>query len=408
VSGSRARLSRRARARARGRSGIIGPVERSAVVTSEGGLVADDARLWRAVGVFRVAALLYAGLLHVRVDDEYRHGWGGWAVLAVLAVWTGYLLVRADRRPRALWADLALACAAVLATRFLDDPERVVAGAQTLPSIYAASPVLAFAVWRGWRAGLGAALTVAAADVAEVGGRLSTTTVNNIVLLVLAGTVVGYAVELFRAGRRDLARAVAVEAASRERERLAADIHDSVLQVLAYVRKRGGEVGGEAAEIARLAGEQEVRLRALIATGEPVSTAGGEQDVRAVLGALATGRVSVTGPAEPVLVPARAAGAVCGAVRAALDNVAQHAGPAALAWVLVEDEDDAVTVTVRDDGVGMPAGRLDAAEHEGRLGVVASIRGRIEDVGGTVSVVSAPGEGTEVELRVPRARGRTT
>jgi len=65
-------------------------------------------------------------------------------------------------------------------------------------------------------------------------------------------------------------------------------------------------------------------------------------------------------------------------------------------------------VTVRDDGVGMPAGRLDAAEHEGRLGVVASIRGRIEDVGGTVSVVSAPGEGTEVELRVPRARGRTT
>ena len=34
------------------------------------------------------------------------------------------------------------------------------------------------------------------------------------------------------------------------RERLAADIHDSVLQVLAYVRRRGHEAGGEAAEIA--------------------------------------------------------------------------------------------------------------------------------------------------------------
>jgi signal transduction histidine kinase len=76
--------------------------------------------------------------------------------------------------------------------------------------------------------------------------------------------------------------------------------------------------------------------------------------------------------------------------------------------VLVEDEDGAVTVTVRDDGAGMPSGRLADAEREGRLGVAASIRGRIEDVGGSVSVLSAPGEGTEVELRVPRARGRTT
>ena len=92
------------------------------------------------------------------------------------------------------------------------------------------------------------------------------------------------------------------------------------------------------------------------------------------------------------------------AVRAALDNVERHAGPGASAWVLVEDEDDAVTVTVRDDGAGMPAGRLEAAEREGRLGVAASIRARVEDVGGTAVVVSAPGQGTEVELRVPRRR----
>jgi signal transduction histidine kinase len=369
--------------------------------------LADDARLWRAVGVFRIAALLYAAVLHVRVDQDYRRPWGGWAgwgVLAVLGLWTAYLVVRRDRRPAAMAVDLGLACLAVLATRLLDDPDRIAGGAQTLPSIYPAAAVLAFAIWRGWRAGLGAALVVALADLIEVGGRLSAATVNNIVLLVLAGAIVGYAAELFRAGRRDLARAVAVEAATRERERLAADIHDSVLQVLAYVRKRGEQVGGEAAEIGRLAGEQEIRLRALVATGEVVSAAGGEQDVRAALGALATGRVSVTGPATPVTLPARVATAVSGAVRAALDNVERHAGPAAQAWVLVEDEDAAVTVTVRDDGIGIPPGRLADAEREGRLGVAASIRARIEDVGGRVSLLSAPGQGCEVEIRVPRQK----
>ena len=54
-------------------------------------------------------------------------------------------------------------------------------------------------------------------------------------------------------------------------------------------------------------------------------------------------------------------------------------------------------------GPGMPAGRLEQAEAEGRLGVARSVRGRVEDLGGTVTVVSAPGQGTEVELRVPRS-----
>ena len=58
--------------------------------------------------------------------------------------------------------------------------------------------------------------------------------------------------------------AAAVEAASRERERLARGIHDSVLQVLALVQRRGAEAGGEAAELGRLAGEQEAALRSLV------------------------------------------------------------------------------------------------------------------------------------------------
>jgi len=247
-----------------------------------------------------------------------------------------------------------------------------------------------------------AAVVVAAADVVEVSPHGSSSTVDSVVQLVLVGVVVGYTAELYAAGRRDLALAVAVGAAGRERERLAADIHDSVMQVLAYVQWRGSEVGGEAAELGRLAGEQEARLRAMVSTGPTRLSADGAADVRALLAGLAGRQVSVSGPAGPVMLPDQTAAAVVGAVTAALDNVRRHSGAQAKAWLLVEDEDGVVTVTVRDDGVGFAEGRLDEAALEGRLGVCAAIRGRINEIGGEVRVLSAPGAGTEIELQVRR------
>lgn len=79
-----------------------------------------------------------------------------------------------------------------------------------------------------------------------------------------------------------------------------------------------------------------------------------------------------------------------------------HAGAEAQAWILVEDEPHAVIVTVRDDGPGIPEGRLADAEREGRLGVALSIRGRLRDLGGSAEWISVPGQGTEVELTVPK------
>ncbi len=374
----------------------------------------DDARLWRAVDIFRLLALAYAVLAYALDSSGRARPWLGWVLLAGMAGWTA--VMTASRRGRApssalLAVDLAVACAAVLSTLAVDVPARIASGAATLPGLWSAAPVLAWAVARGRRGGSLAALAVATADLVEV-RRLSPSTVDAIVLLLLAGVIVGYAVELLRAGRADLARAVALEAATRERERLAADIHDSVLQVLAYVRRRGRELGGEAGAVADLAGEQEVRLRTLVSTTPgPLAQAGGpgeagETDLAADLAALAAQDVVVTGPGQPVLVPPATAHALRGAVRAALDNVRRHAGEHAKAWVLLEDEPDRVTVTVRDDGAGMAPGRLDEAAREGRLGVAASVRGRLADVGGTAAVHSAPGEGTEVELVVPRAGPR--
>ena len=48
------------------------------------------------------------------------------------------------------------------------------------------------------------------------------------------------------------------------------------------------------------------------------------------------------------------------------------------------------------------------AEAAGRLGVAQSIRGRIRDLGGTVTITTTPGQGTELELRVPTAATSTT
>ena len=367
----------------------------------------EERRLSRAVDVFRVAALGYAAVLHVIAHDEYRRPWAGWVVLGVLAVWTAFLLVHRGRGTAVLVTDLALASAAVLATRFVDDLGRIAQGAQTLPSIYPGAVVVAWALCRGWRGGLFAAGVIAVADLVELAGVAGPTaqTVNNIVLLGLTGLIVGYGMQLVRAGRADLATAIEVRAATAERERLARDIHDSVLQVLGFVRRGASDGTASEGDLSRLAGEAEARLRGLVATGPARPAPTGTADLGVQLASFERRDVTVSRPAEAVLLPAPVAAAVTAAVGAALDNVAAHAGDGAKAWVLVEDEPDAVTVTVRDDGAGFEPARLTAAAGEGRLGMTASIRGRMADVGGTVTVVSAPGEGCEVELRVPRQGG---
>ncbi len=200
-----------------------------------------------------------------------------------------------------------------------------------------------------------------------------------------------------------LQRAAEIEAASRERERLARGIHDSVLQVLAMVQRRGAEAGGEAAEIGRLAGEQEAALRSLVSDDGLAPAPAGELDLSAFLATQTSAVVSVIPPADPVLLAEHAVTETAATVRQAIDNVHRHCGSDARAWVLIDDEGAAVSVTVRDDGPGIPPGRLAEAAAEGRLGVSQAIKGRIRDLGGTAEISSTPGAGTEIRLRIPRA-----
>jgi signal transduction histidine kinase len=274
---------------------------------------------------------------------------------------------------------------------------------------WVAAPVIAWAVHAGWPAGIAAALAVGAVDLAVRGGgtRFAGPPVgylNASVLLLLAGVVMAYVSRLAGQAEQRLQLAAHREASTRERERLARGIHDSVLQVLALVQRRGTELGGEAAQLGRLAGEQEATLRALVAgAGGPVPEPRTADllDLRAVLSRYGSADVTIAAPAGPVLVPAAAAAELAAAVGSALDNIRVHCGSHAPGWVLVEAEPEAVTVTIRDDGPGIPDGRLARAAADGRLGVVQSIQGRMRDLGGTATIVSAPGQGTEVELRLP-------
>jgi signal transduction histidine kinase len=357
--------------------------------------------MWRVVAVFRVVTFIYAAVLIIRDHGKYTHPNGGLVVLAMMAAWTAATVIAYTQPSNRRWwmvgCDVAVAVAVVMSTRWIDTATRIGHGAETLAGYWVAAPILACAVIGGPWAGLAGAAAVAAANVAEH----QTITLNGIVLLLIVGGLGGYVMRLGLRAEAVVDRAARRAAATAERERIARGIHDSVLQVLALVSMRGRELGGEAAELGRLAREQELALRSLVSS-TPDPPPAGQVDLRALLHPLACDRVTVSCPAHSVLLADGGARAIAAATGQALDNVARHAGEDARAWVLVEDEGAAVVVSVRDDGAGFAPGRLAQAARAGRLGVAQAIVGRLRDVGGDASVTSEPGQGTEVELRLPR------
>ena len=369
--------------------------------------------LWRALAVFRFASVAYAALRLAFIDRaEYSRPDWAWAVIAVMTAWTVGTTVayaRPDRRsPPLLSADLAVTVGLLLSTAGLQYSDGSVHGALPVTATWMAGPVLAWAIRYGRRAGATVGLIVAGGDFALLRGAALSTALNGVVLLLLAGWIVGHLARLAVEVAAERQHAIEVEAASRERERLDRDINDSVLQVLALVQRRGAEVGGAAAELGRLAGQQEAALRTLMGEGWASSRetgAPGDADLRQLVLPAQTDRVTVSVPAQPILLDRGAAAELTAAMRAALDNVQQHCAEQTRAWVLVEDEPDLIRVTIRDDGPGIPDGRLAEAAAAGRFGISHSISGRLRDLGGSAVISSVAGEGTEVELRLPRGAG---
>jgi len=358
--------------------------------------------MFRALAILRVLVVLnMLGINAYRWRTSFDRPGAAVLALAAITAWTGFAVWAYDdprrRRPSLLVADLAVTLAAILVTPLVKVPSVHA----TLPGFWVMGAVLAWAVHWHWRGGLFAAAVVTVADL-SVRVEVKQTTYSNIFLLVLGGLVVGYCTGLLKemASARDRAEREAAVAA--ERARLARAVHDGVLQVLSLVQRRGLELGGEAAELGRLAGEQEHALRALVqgSSARPPSVGHGA-DLVAALSALQSRTVTVSAPAGQVVLPSDVVDELVAVVRACLDNVARHVGEEAPAWVLVESLDGLAVISVRDEGPGIPDGRLDEACAEGRLGVSESICGRMDDLGGKATLMSIPGQGTEWELTVP-------
>ena len=214
------------------------------------------------------------------------------------------------------------------------------------------------------------------------------------VLVVLAGVAVVVGPWLVRL-TRELQAERAERVRSQERADISAHLHDSVLQTLAVIQRQSDDPES----VARLARKQERDLRRWLYS-EPLS---GHDRVRAALEQAAAEvedafgtpvEVVVVGDAD--LVPGGTADAVVAAAREALTNAAKHS-TAARIDLFAEIDDGQLEVFVRDRGVGFDP----AAVGADRLGVRGSIVERVERYGGTATVTSEPGSGTEVHLRAP-------
>jgi signal transduction histidine kinase len=363
------------------------------------------APLWNSVAILRLVTFGFAVIAVWLNHSRYARPTLALIVLGLIALWTAFTvfayLRKSMRRVWVVWSDVAVTCALMYTSVWILSPQQMTEIAPLITTVWASAPPIAAAVLNGRTTGVVAGLIVAVAT-GFTRGELTTDVTRDAVLLMGSGFVVGLASVTARRSQERMARALRVEAATAERERLARSIHDSVLQVLARVRKRGNELGGEAAELATLAGEQEVALRALVAAAPPESADDGTADLGSRLQVMATGTVQVSVPGTPVQMPETTVTELAALVAEALLNVARHAGDGARAWVLLEDLGDQVVISVRDDGAGIAAGRLEQAESSGRMGVARSIRGRVADLDGTITLDTAPGEGTEWEIRVPR------
>lgn len=371
--------------------------------------------LWRAAQIFRLASFGYALGFQIVVNHDLDRPGLTWALFGLMTAanlwWAAGYLAGFGRRWWFVASETAVSVVMMLSTSYVASASWI-ENNQTWPTtLWMTNCILSAALLGGPLWGLVGGAVIGLTNFYVKGeiylnfGRNATA-----LLLLMTGTAIGLAATRARATHERLSAAIRAAAGAAERERLAREVHDGVLQVLALVARRGAEIGGDAAELASLAAEQEQRLRRLIAAQPPadgVENPACAADFGAALRDLGGTSVSVSTPREPVPLPAHTATEALAAVINILGNTTLHAGAGARSYILLEDLDDEVVISVRDDGVGIEAGRLDAAKAEGRMGIAHSIVARVEELGGRAELRSAPDAGTEWELTIPVTHNRT-
>jgi signal transduction histidine kinase len=216
--------------------------------------------------------------------------------------------------------------------------------------------------------------------------------------LVVAATVV-----IFGPWWLHLVRDLLVERQARvraeERAQMAAHVHDSVLQTLALIQR----FAGEPHDVVRLARAQERELRSWLFEGKPPGAIGEDATVLSEgVGHLQRQVEADHGIAVQVVLVGDcelddALRALLEAAKEATVNAAKWSGVDQVSFY-AEVEADTVMLYVRDRGKGFDPD----AVPEGRQGIAQSIKARVARFGGSAVIRSAPGEGAEVQLSMPR------
>lgn len=260
--------------------------------------------------------------------------------------------------------------------------------------------------------GVAAVVRILAGVVVGVGGMIAFLTLSSgtgfadafLVLLIGVAVILGIALvaapSLVRIGRElDDERQSRVRAD--ERARVAAHLHDSVLQTLTLIQHHADDP----ARTAQLARHQERALRSWLyrpdaATGfGTLRLRGALEEVTADVEdehAVSVKMVVVGDATEIAVASADRLAALIGAAREAMVNAARHSGAPRID-VFAERLDDRIEVFVRDTGVGFDP----SAVGSDRRGVRESIEGRMRRAGGTAEIRTRRGAGTEVVLTMP-------
>ncbi len=214
--------------------------------------------------------------------------------------------------------------------------------------------------------------------------------VGTIVLMAVGGALAGLVTGLLRDAELATARANA-------REEVARQLHDGVMQTLAAVQRRSDDPA-----LVALARDQELDLRRFI---EVPSTPGADTGPTDLVGGLrkaiaaAERRHGLRCELVVIDAPASAAADLVeklgGAVGEAITNAAKH-GSAARVVVCLDHVDGNLTCTINDDGSG-----FDPATTREGTGISRSMRGRVEELSGSLTLTSTPAGGCEVAITLP-------
>ncbi|QKW24196.1 sensor histidine kinase [Kitasatospora sp. NA04385] len=234
-------------------------------------------------------------------------------------------------------------------------------------------------------------------------------------------------VDLIRT-RRELAAVERRQGALAERERLSVEIHDTLAQGLSSQqmllqaaertwRQDPAAALGHVRTAASIAARNLAEARRFVHDLAPADLAE-RGTLEAALEALADREAAESGLAvrfhldgPPIPMPAAAQSALLRIAQGALANTREHAR-AAHASITLSYLGDQAVLDVADDGRGFTPGRSgrgERGEHGERAGGgsrghgLPAMRARLRQLGGTLTIESAPGEGTVVSAAIPLA-----